>query len=135
MPRYFKQLGRPLRRDSLTAVWGECLRYVEIGDDRYATRQIEDYGEGRVLRYDRSHWCDRFGQLFGCLFSSKPKAIASRVGAEVIEAQEFERVWRAAIQSLVWPQQVDQSLAGEWGVVPHWLRTDAKPGARADGGA
>ena len=69
--RYFKERGRCLRRDSLAADWGECVRYIEIGDDRYAVRQVEVYGDGRVLRYDRSHWCDRFGQLFGCLFSHK----------------------------------------------------------------
>ena len=30
---------------------------------------------------DRLHWCDRYGQLFGCLFSHKEKAIAGRHGA------------------------------------------------------
>jgi hypothetical protein len=74
------------------------------------------------LRYDRSHWCDRFGQLFGCLFSRKQKAIEGRSGAEVIEAQEFERAWRAALASPMWEEQVEQSLAAEWGAVPHWLR-------------
>jgi hypothetical protein len=125
MPRYFKERGWPLRRDSLADAWGECVRYVEIADDRYAARQVEDYGEGRVLRYDRVHWCDRYGQLFGCLFSRKEKAIAGRSAAASIEAQEFEKAWRAALRSPEWTRQVGQSLAAEWGAVPFWLRRPA----------
>jgi hypothetical protein len=119
--RYFKERGRCLRRNSLAADWGECVRYVEIGNDRYADRQVEVYSDGRVLRYDRSHWCDRFGQLFGCLFSHKQKAIDGRLGAEFIEAKEFERAWRKALGSPMWGQQVEQTLAAEWGIVPPWL--------------
>ena len=120
--RYFKERGRSLHRDSLAADWGECVRFVEIGDDRYAVRQVEVYSDGRVLRYDRSHWCDRFGQLFGCLFSHKPKAINGRRTAEAIEANEFERAWRGALGSPIWSQQVERSLVVKWGAVPHWLR-------------
>ncbi len=129
--RYFKERGRCWRTDSLAAGWGECVRYVEIGEDRYAVRQVEAYCDGRVLRYDRAHWCDRFGQLFGCLFSHKRKAIEGRLRAEVIEANEFECAWRGALGSPMWEQQVEQSLSGEWGVVPHWLplAQDAEPGA------
>lgn len=119
--RYFKQRGRCLHHDSLAADWGECVRFVEIGDDRFAVRQVEVYSGGRVLRYDRSHWCDRFGQLFGCLFSHKQKAITGRPGANIIDAKEFERSWRAALGSPMWGQQVAQSLAAEWGP-PRWLR-------------
>jgi hypothetical protein len=119
--RYFKERGHCLRSNSLAADWGECVRYVEIADDRYAARQVEVYSGGRVLRYDRSHWCDSFGQLFGCRFSHKRKAVESRRRAEVIEVQEFERTWRAALASPLWEQQVEQSLVAEWGAVPHWL--------------
>jgi|GEM_PF-1907033 len=134
--RYFKECGRCLRHDSLAADWDECVRYVEIGDDRYAIRQVEVYSAGRVLRYDRSHWCDRFGQLFGCLFSQKQKAIDGRLGATVIEAKEFERAWREALGWPMWRHQVEQSLAAEWGAIPHWLREaqDAEPDASPDCG-
>jgi hypothetical protein len=122
MPRYFRERGRPLRQDSLAAEWGECARYVEIADDRYASRQVEDYGGSRVLRYDRGHWCDPYGQLFGCLFSLKRKAIQGRLRAAPIEAQEFERAWRAALGSPLWRHQMSQSLTANWGAVPFWLR-------------
>jgi hypothetical protein len=117
---WFKERGRCLHSDSLAVDWGECVRYVEIADDRYASRQVEDYGDGRVLKYDRTHWCDRFGQLVGCVFSNKQKAIAGRLGAEVIEAKEFESAWRGALRSPMWEQQVEQSLVSEWGP-PVWL--------------
>jgi hypothetical protein len=120
--RYFKERGHCLRRRSMAADWGECVRYVEIGEDRFAVRQVEVFSDGRVLRYDRSHWCDRFGQLFGCRFSHKQKAISGRRRAVVIEAKEFERAWRAALRSPMWAQQVEHSLAAEWGAVPRWLQ-------------
>jgi hypothetical protein len=119
---FFKEQGHCLRRESLAADWGECVRYVEITEDRYAARQVEVYSEGRVLRYDRLHWCDRFGQLIGCLFSHKKKAIDGRPGAKIIEAKEFERAWRTALCSPMWESQVEQSLSAKWGAVPHWLR-------------
>lgn len=71
------------------------------------------------MRYDRSHWCDRYGQLFGCQFSRKLKAIAGRPTAEFIETSQFEREWRAALESPMWSQQVEQSLSAKWGAVPH----------------
>jgi hypothetical protein len=98
------------------------VRHVEIAEDRYASRQVEDYGGGRVLRYDRGHWCDRYGQLIGCLFSLKKKAIEGRPGVVSIESDEFERAWRAALRSPLWERQIGQSLETEWGAVPFWLR-------------
>jgi len=125
MARYFKERGRPLHRDSLAAGWGECTRYVEIADDRYAARQVEVFDECRVLRYDRHHWCDRFGQLIGRLFSRKQKAISARLSAEAIEAPEFERVWLTAQQSLLWNRQVALSCNAERGAVP-WRSQQAR---------
>jgi hypothetical protein len=134
--RYFKQRGHCLRPDSLAAGWGECVRYVEIGEDRYAVRQVEVFSHGRALRYDRSHWCDEFGQLFGCLFSHKQKAIKWLPRAEFIDANEFERAWRGALGSPMWKQQVELSLAAKWGVVPPWLQQaqHAEPVAASDRG-
>src|SRR5262245_52715729 len=120
--RYFKERGRCLHRNSLAADWGECIRYFEIGDDRYAVRLVEVYRGGRVLRYDRAHWCDRFGQLFGCLFSHKQKAIDGRRGAFAIDGKEFDRAWGAALGSSMWEQQIGASLVEERGAVPHWLQ-------------
>jgi hypothetical protein len=118
---YFKAPGRCLRRDSAAAEWGEFIRYLEVADDQYAVRQVEVFSNGRVLRYDRAHWCDDFGQLLGLRFSRKPKWVAFFPGAEVVEVAEFERVWQAAQRSPLWKDQVARSRAAQWGAEPHWL--------------
>jgi hypothetical protein len=119
---YFEAPGWCLRRDFVAAEWGEFVRYLEVGDDQYAVRQVELFDNGNVLRYDRAHWCDDFGQLLGLRFSRKPKWAANFPGAELIAATEFERVWRAARRSPLWKEQRSRSRAEQWGAEPHWLR-------------
>src|SRR5687768_1456272 len=132
---YVKAPGRCLRADSLAAGWGKMTRYLEVGHDQYALRQVEMFENGNVLRYDRSHWCDAFGQLFGLRFSRQPKWAAFFPGGGSIESAEFERVWRAAQRSPQWAEQVARSRAAEWGAVPSWLQQaeDAELGSAADG--
>jgi hypothetical protein len=108
---YFKAPGRCLRQEFLASEWGEFVRYMEVADDQYAVRQVEVFENGNILRYDRTHWCDDFGQLLGLRFSHKPKWAVAFPGAELIEAAHFERVWRAARQSPLWEQQVARSRA------------------------
>ena len=43
--------------------WGRFTRYLEIGDDSYATRQVDQFDNGFYLRYERNHWCDGYGML------------------------------------------------------------------------
>ena len=43
--------------------WGGFVRYIEIGDDCFALRQIDEYENGYLARYDRYHWEDQFGTL------------------------------------------------------------------------
>jgi hypothetical protein len=119
---YFKAPGRFIRRDSVAAEWGDFVRFLEVGDDQYAVRQVEVFDNGNVLRYDRAHWCDDFGRLLGLRFSRKPKWAVAFPGAELIEAADFERTWRSARRSPLWKQQRARSRAAEWGAVPHWLR-------------
>jgi hypothetical protein len=119
---YFKAPRRCLRPDFIAAEWGEFLRYVEVADDQYALRQVDVFENGNVLRYDRAHWCDDFGMLLGLRFSRKPKWARAFPGAELIEAAEFERVWRAARRSALWHEQGARSRAALWGAKPHWLQ-------------
>ncbi|MEX0614156.1 MAG: hypothetical protein WD229_18700 [Pirellulales bacterium] len=112
---YLKAPGFCIREDFIAAGWGEFVRYLEVGDDQHAVRQVEIFDNGNVLRYDRSHWCDDFGLLLGLRFSRKPKWSKTFPGAEIIAAAEFERVWRAARRSPLWEQQVAHSRAAQWG--------------------
>ena len=96
---YFKATGTHFVQDSLARAWCEFIRYVEVGDDQFALRQVDDFGEGRMLRYDRTHWCDGYGQLIGCRFSRKQKWSKGFHGVIQIDPAQFEVVWQAAAQS------------------------------------
>jgi hypothetical protein len=119
---YFKAPGTCIRQDFASSEWGEFVRYVEVADDQYATRQVEVYTSGQVLRYDRAHWCDDFGILLGYRFSRKPKWAVGFPGAEVIDPVDFERIWRGAQKSPQRGEQAARSRAAQWGEHPHWLR-------------
>ncbi|REJ89920.1 MAG: hypothetical protein DWQ34_18375 [Planctomycetota bacterium] len=91
--------------------WGAFTVYLEI-DDQHVTRQINEYEQGQLLRYDRSHWCDDFGYMFIGKFSRKQKATR---GYEVIDVVEFNKKWRQALQSELWTEQVGKSRVEQWG--------------------
>jgi hypothetical protein len=131
MPR-FKAPGRWLRRDSAAAEWGDFVRFLEIADDQFAIRQVDVFEN--VIRYDRAHWCDDFGQLLGMRFSRKPKWSFSFPGVQLIELADFGRVWRAALRSAQWKLQVARSRAGQWGATPPWPNKPQVAPARARAG-
>ena len=115
MVHYFKAPGRRIHKDFVTTDWGEFERYVEVADDQFATRQVEVFENGSVLRYDRTHWCDDYGMLSGLKFSRKPKWSVFFPGAEEITGDEFEKVWRTAQRSDLWKKQVGSSRIEQWG--------------------
>jgi hypothetical protein len=50
--------------------WGDTTRYLEIGDDLYATRHLDLYDNGNALRYDRENCrceirCQEVGEMVG----------------------------------------------------------------------
>lgn len=112
---YFKVPGRSIRNDFLAWDWGEFVRYVDVADDQFATRQVEIFDNGNVLRYDRVHWCDAFAMLVRLKFSRKPKWVVFFPGAEEITAAEFEKVWQTAQRSELWGQQLSRSRVTQWG--------------------
>lgn len=115
---YLRTPGHRIPADSLTADWGAFIRYLEVGDDQHVIRQVDQYDNGTLLRYDRSHWCDDFGMLLCGRFSRKQKA--ARLGA-VITAAEFERVWRKALGSPFREEQVRHSRQAVWGQSPRFI--------------
>ena len=94
---YFKAPGRLMQR-SLAAGWG-ITRYLEVGDDWLAVRQVDFFENGNVLRYDRHHKWDNYGMLVGLKFSRKPKWAKFFPGADTISEDDFERAWRSALSS------------------------------------
>jgi hypothetical protein len=72
------------------------LYYSELGDDRYETRKVQLYRDGRSEWADGSHESDRVGLSeipFPPLeeISGQPEFMANSVSAE-----EFEEVWNAS---------------------------------------
>ena len=112
---HFKAPGWSIQRDFVASEWGEFFRYIEVGDDQRTTRQVEVFGNGNMLRYDREHWCDNFAMMVRHKFSRKPKWAVFFPGAEVITLAEFEKIWRAAEQSGRWKQQLACSRVPEYG--------------------
>ena len=77
--------------------WGTFVRYVELGDDGFATRQVDEYANGNLTRYDRTHWDDQYGTLASLRFG---KAWLQHWGKPVvITRDEFERKWVEAAKS------------------------------------
>jgi hypothetical protein len=100
--------------------WGAFTRYIEIGDDLYATRHVDAYENGYTLRYDRIHWADGFGILADMRHSKK----CDRWWGPPIEIDpiEFEAAWQAATASPTWQEQIDTAKMSQLGAVPIWLR-------------
>ena len=76
----------------ISAQWGQCTRYIEVLDDQLASRTIEIYKNGNVLKYDRSHRSDEFGMLFGAKFSKKPKWRKFFPEVEMLTKAEFDQM-------------------------------------------
>lgn len=108
-----------------SADWGTFCRYLEIGDDLFAVRQVDIYSNGNCLWYDREHWIDEFGEL-GCQRHS-PRAVSqSQQRWTIIEvsAAEFEAVWNT---SQVAPNQPQQYDASKYGDVREKLNSEMTP--------
>ena len=77
-------------RGNAYAHWGSATYYYEIGDDLYATRQIEIYENGNILKHDEDNFSDEFGML-----TDKP-IDPDEFEPHVIAEDEFESVWNSS---------------------------------------
>lgn len=102
------------------STWGPFTRYLEIGVDRYATRQVDWFANGYALRYDRDHYTDEFGTLADLRYSWKWKRWWPR--SQVIDASAFERIWSSAARTDGASLQARSSYATSWPAKPPWLR-------------
>lgn len=110
------------RRESPEPVagWGRFTRYLEIGENLSAVRQVDVFENGLMLSYDQTHWVDGFSMLGDARMNRNHKR--GRWGqSEEIESAEFEHVWTAARSADLWPQQVAAARMKEWGAIPAWL--------------
>jgi len=116
---YLKMTNRACEYEPL-ASWGTSTRYLEIGDDRYATRHVDAYRNGHFLRYDRSHWVDEFGILADMRYDER-KWTKWWGQAARIAAADFESAWQAAEISSVRHLQLRTAMMMTMGAEPIWL--------------
>jgi hypothetical protein len=100
--------------------WGRFTRYLEVGDDLRAVRQVDMFKNGNMVSYDRFHWVDDFGMLAdACLNRNRKQGPWGR--SREIDAGEFEPLWATARSSPIWRQQVATAQMARLGAGPIWL--------------
>ena len=109
--RYYSGKRQSCGASFLSAEWGGFTFFIEV-NDQHVMRQVNQYDNGKILRYDRSHWCDKFGSMFVGTLSRKQKA--GRYMA-MLSRNEFERVWKQALANSIWDEQQAHSMMHEWG--------------------
>src|SRR5438876_495233 len=102
------------------ATWGKFTRYLEIGVDRHATRQVDWFENGYALRYNREHYIDEFGTLADLRYSSKWKRWWPN--SELIDPSTFERIWADAAHTAAASLQAQSSERKSWPTKPPWLQ-------------
>ncbi|MBS0515642.1 MAG: hypothetical protein JSS16_09230 [Proteobacteria bacterium] len=77
--------------------WGSFVRYIELGDDGFTSRQVDAYENGYFTRYDRKHWEDQFGTLADFRYG---ETWQKHWGKPIVIARaEFELLWSQAAMS------------------------------------
>lgn len=74
--------------------WGFCWDYWEVDGDGYFTRSMHVYDKGVVLRYDKKHAADPFGQLPEGPLLLEELEPEYRSALHEINAEEFNRMWK-----------------------------------------
>jgi hypothetical protein len=70
--------------------------YSELGADRYETRKVQRYRDGRLLRADAEHETGQIGLSEIPLGPIEEVAAQAEFSASLISRNEFEEAWREA---------------------------------------
>lgn len=100
--------------------WGKFVRFLEVGDDLRAVRQIDFFRNGNMLSYDRHHWVDEFGEL-GAARLNRNRKYGTWGRSHEIPRAEFERIWKRARCSKTWERQRAAAQMDRFGTIPVWL--------------
>jgi hypothetical protein len=84
--RYYRRHWEQSRSDEFND-WGTADYFFEADEDGAVLRQVEVYANGMILRYDRSHRGDRYGQL-----TDQPLD-PTVLGAYTSDKAAFDAVW------------------------------------------
>ena len=88
--RYFRYHWNETRGDDFDN-WGRATYWFEMAQDGYASRQMEVYENGVVLKYDESHFSDEYGFLADQPLEPDENSIPE------ISAEEFEEEWKNSV--------------------------------------
>ena len=122
MIRYLHGHRQSYGTPKLSDDWGGFDYFIEI-DGQLVSRQVTVFENGNILRYTREHWCDDYGFMFMRKFSLKQKAAR---GCQVIDQNEFEKIWQRSLESTLWPDQQVTAKMDEWGSWAEQLPIDAR---------
>ena len=100
--------------------WGNFTSFVEAADDLRSNRSVSLFDDGRMLRYDRTHWCDEFGMLGDARLNRNMRISLSGEISEISRA-EFDAQWERAGAGALWQHQLSTSRSKELGDTPVWL--------------
>jgi hypothetical protein len=95
--RYHKSTPQRLNELTDASSWGCFVRFIELADDNFALRQVDEYENGYLTCYDRKHWQDQFGMLADFRYGKLCKKHWGQ--PDVITREEFERKWQQAARS------------------------------------
>lgn len=85
--KYYKKKWDETRGDEYDN-WGTSIWYFEIDEKGYPNKQIEEYENGKILKYNSDNLEDEYGGLGG-------QAIDLEEFAEFeITKEEFYKVWK-----------------------------------------
>ena len=119
-PIYDRTPDQEVLAGRLAASWGKFTRFLEVGPDRYATRQVDVFENGHALRYDRIHYIDEYGALADLRYTAKWQRWWPN--SERIDQSEFERIWAGAASNMASLLQEKSSESASWPAQPPWLR-------------
>jgi hypothetical protein len=89
MKRYFKYRWNETRGDEFDD-WGFSTWYSEFDEDFYASRQLEIFDNGNILKYNGEHFSDEFGMLGDKSLSFEELKDS---GSVEISQDEFANTW------------------------------------------
>ena len=89
--RYFRYKWDENRGDKFSD-WGNTVYWFEVDESGYASRQIEEYENRIILKYDSSHSSDEYGFL-----ADQPiEPIEKDFPITEISALEFQTKWETS---------------------------------------
>lgn len=89
--RYLKRYWNEVRGDEHDD-WGHSWWYFEIDSEGNVLRQVEEYEEGKISRYDETKIEDKFGGL--AQVPIVDSEYDSLINYTEIPKSEFEEMWR-----------------------------------------